>query len=584
MNNKDRQKLRALATLALLLLTIAGVATSQREDAGLDSQGTRTFREFSQTASTNTPRQQHTATLLPNGKILVAGGVGNPTPLTSAELYDPPAGTFTFTGSMNSGRYGHTATLLRNGKVLFAGGCCDSLGAVLTSAELFDPVTGTFTPTGSMGVARVSHTATPLPDGSVLIAGGWRGPSATRTAELYDLNSGTFIPINSMGFIRSGHTATLLANGQVLVAGAVSPSFTNTAETYDATSRTWSSTGPMTSARGYHAAALLKNGTVLIAGGQATNAQYLASAEIYDPKLRTFSATGSMVNSRSQLTATRLANGQVLITGGFGFFAPYESGTLSTAELYYSASKTFVATQRPMTSSRQGQVATLLADGRHVLVNGGLTADPSSAEMFSSQGKTPCTPGLLGCPWRNWEMFTVTQGDWGNVPDGANPASLLFAGYESVYAPYDVFIVGNDSYFEMFFGSADTLNAYLPATGTPGVLDSDVVDPTWSSSGEFGGDVSALKLDVDFSDAGLLHGTQPLRFGDLRLCGLTTMPDLNNLTVRQALDALNLALSSGPTSDSIADLETLTRELEAAFYGGTVSAFANDHLLKGTCL
>jgi hypothetical protein len=428
-----------------------------------------------------------------------------------------------------------------------------------------------------------NHTATLLPNGQVLIAGGWRGPSATRSAELYDPGSGQFFPTNAMNFIRSGHTATLLANGQVLIAGAVFPSFTNTAETYDTASRNWIPTGLMTSVRGYHAAALLKNGKVLIAGGQATDTQYLASAEIYDPNLRTFAATGSMANSRSQLTATPLANGQVLITGGFGFFAPYESGTLSTAELYHPASKTFVTTRRPMIDSRQGHAATLLADGRHVLINGGLAEDPSSAELFSLSGKTPCTPGTQGCPWRDWEMFTVTQGDWGDVPDGANLASLLFAGYESVYAPFGVFIVGNDSYFEMFFGSPATLNTYLPSTGIPAALDSDLADPSSTSSGEFGGDVSALKLDVDFSDAGFLRGTQPVKFGDLRICGLTTTPDFDNLTVRQALDALNLALSSAPTSDSFADLDTLTRELEAAFYRSTASVFAKDHLFKGTC-
>lgn len=579
----DRWKSAALATLSLLLFALVGTATAQSEGAPSNSQAIRTFREFSQTGSTNAPRQQHSATLLANGMVLVAGGVGVPTAQTSTELYDPTTGIFTSTGSMNTGRYGHTATLLTSGQVLLAGGCCDSSGGPLASAELFDPATGTFTPTGSMGVVRFNHTATLLPNGLVLMAGGWRGPGATRSAELYDPNSGTFIPTNPMGFIRSGHTATLLANGLVLVAGAVLPSFTNTAELYDPASRTWSPTGSMTSARGYHAATLLKNGKVLIAGGQSGDTQYLASAELYNPSKGTFGAVGSMANARSQLTATRLANGQVLSTGGFGVFAPYESGTLSTAEIYHPASKTFVATRRPMINSRQGHLATLLADGQHVLITGSTGSDFSAAELFSLQGKTPCTPGVKGCPWRDWEMFTVTQADWGDVPDGVNPASLLFAGYESVYAPWGVFIVGNQSYFEMSFGSADTLNAYLPSGGIPAALDSDLLDPLSNASGEFGGDVAALKLDVDFSDAGFLHGIQPVKFGDLRICGLTTTPDLNNLTVRQAFDALNLALSSAPTSDSIADLDLVARELEGSFFQGWASAFAKDHLLNGTC-
>ena len=579
--NTDRWK-SVLVTISFLLFVSVGTAASQSEGAPLSLQATKTFREFSQTGSTNAPRQQHTATLLANGKVLVAGGVGVPTALTSAELYDPATGAFTPAGNMNAGRLGHTATLLQNGKVLLAGGCC-SASLPLTSAELFDPATGTFTPTGSLGVARMNHTATLLPDGSVLIAGGWRGPSATRTAELYDPNSGTFLAINSMGFVRSGHTATLLATGQVLVAGAVAPSFSITAELYDPATRTWRPTGSMTTARGYHAAALLKNGKVLIAGGQSGDTQYLASAELYNPNNGTFAAVGSMANSRSQPTATRLANGQVLITGGFGFFAPYESATLSTAEVYHSASKIFVATQRPMIISRQGHLATALADGQHVLITGGIASDSSAVDLFSLRGKAPCTPGTTGCPWRDWEMFTGTQADWGDDPDGANLGSLLFAGYPSVYAPWGVFVVGNLSYFAMFFGSAATLNTYLPATGPPAALDSDLGDPYSSASGEFGGDVSAIKLDVDFSDAGFLHGIQPVKFGDLRLCGLTTTPDFNNLTIRQALDALNLALSSAPTADSIADLDALTRQLEASFFYGFVSPFAKDHLVNGTC-
>jgi hypothetical protein len=175
--SKVRGKSGALVTLTMVLVVMAGAAAAQTEDAALAPEGTRTFREFSQTGSTNAPRQQHTATLLPNGKILVDGGVGVPTPLNSAELYDPATGAFTSTGSLNTGRYGHSATLLQNGKVLLAGGCCDSSGRPLASAELFDAATGTFTPTGPMLDTLFNHTATLLPNGQVLIAGGWRGPN-----------------------------------------------------------------------------------------------------------------------------------------------------------------------------------------------------------------------------------------------------------------------------------------------------------------------------------------------------------------------------------------------------------------------
>ena len=113
----------------------------------------------------------HTATLLPNGKVLIAGGYYS-TELSTAELYDPSTDTFATTGSMYSGRYGHTATLLHTGKVLVVGGRSGA-GIYYSTAELYNPDTGTFSTTNSMSSARLSHTATLLHDGSVLVAGGY---------------------------------------------------------------------------------------------------------------------------------------------------------------------------------------------------------------------------------------------------------------------------------------------------------------------------------------------------------------------------------------------------------------------------
>src|SRR5262249_18351181 len=129
---------------------------------------------WSATASLNIERQLHTATLLPNGKVLVAGGQGiSGNNLASAELFDPAdvTGSWAATGSLNKGRFFHTATLLQNGKVLVAGGR-DNTGANLASAELFDPAgnggAGSWTATGSLNSAREFHTATLLPNGKVL--------------------------------------------------------------------------------------------------------------------------------------------------------------------------------------------------------------------------------------------------------------------------------------------------------------------------------------------------------------------------------------------------------------------------------
>ena len=250
---------------------------------------------WSKTGSLNTPRYYHTATLLPDGRVLVAGGY-NPQPsigiLNSVEIYDPATGVWTSTSSpMSTARSNATATLLANGKVLVAGGVYgDTQG--LSSAELFDPATGIWTPTGSMNSARYNHTATLLPDGRVLVAGGDSGKTASsgtypvNAAELYDPATGIWSTTGSMNAAREMSTATLLPDGKVLVAGGsannADTSILSSAELYDPTTGTWTLDTPMYNARMYHTATLLQDGTVLVAGGYDGNS-VLTSAEIYNP-------------------------------------------------------------------------------------------------------------------------------------------------------------------------------------------------------------------------------------------------------------------------------------------------------------
>ena len=233
-------------------------------------------------------REGHTATLLPNGKVLIAGGLDYDRLLASAELYDPATGTFTATGSITMLREVCTATSLPNGKVLIAGGV--NRGGSLASAELYDPATGTFTVSGSMSVARDGHTATLLPNGKVLVAGGYNDNGINNTflasAELYDPTAGTFTVTGSMSVARDGHTATLLPNGVVLVAGGynddngINSTCLASTELYDPTAGTFTVTGSMSVARCNHTATLLPNGMELIAGGFSSTEE-LASAELY---------------------------------------------------------------------------------------------------------------------------------------------------------------------------------------------------------------------------------------------------------------------------------------------------------------
>jgi N-acetylneuraminic acid mutarotase len=153
--------------------------------------------------------------LLSNGKVLVAGGWDGNDYQATAELYDPDTGSWTITVSLSTARADHTATLLPNGQVLVAGGVN---GAPLDQVELYDPTTGTWTVTDSLSTARFDHTATLLPNGQVLVAGGADGEFSDQV-ELYDPASGTWSDADDLGTGHLYHTATLLLNGKVLVAG-----------------------------------------------------------------------------------------------------------------------------------------------------------------------------------------------------------------------------------------------------------------------------------------------------------------------------------------------------------------------------
>jgi len=351
---------------------------------------------FTPTGNLHEARGLHTATLLPNNKVLVAYGSNTSSyneaagyvGLSSVEVYDAGTGTFTeIIGDDGAGIYGHTATLMPNGKVLLAGGFVNSvwdysgISGSYNAATLYDSATGVFSGTGQLTANRGDHTATLLANGKVLIAGGAdQDPTGTglASAELYDPSTGTFTQTGSMAVGRFLHTATLLQNGKVLIVGGALTSTSDpvaTAEVYDPATGTFTMTGAMATAREQHTATLLADGRVLIVGG-ATSAgagDPTATAEVYDPSTGSFSVTGSMAAARTYHTATLSPSGRVLVAGG--------GDENSTAEVYDPATGSF-STAGGMEIGRSGHTATLLPNGSVLVAGGGIFAGLASAELY----------------------------------------------------------------------------------------------------------------------------------------------------------------------------------------------------------
>ncbi len=317
---------------------------------------------WSSPAALRTPRVEHTATLLPNSKVLVVGGYSPIGTTATAELYDPVANSWSPAHGMAAARRNHTATLLTNGKVLVVGGSDPNSNFPPTpNAELYDALTDSWSAAASPSVSRELHTATLLPNGKVLVAG---GSVSTAAAELYDPDSNVWSSAGSLSIARVQHTTTLLSNGKVLVAAGngQGQTDTTTAELYDPVANNWSLTGSLSTGRDWHTATLLPNGRVLVAAGEV-GAGETASAELYDPLADTWSLAGGLSTARYAHTATLLLDGKVLVAGGYS-----PLGVTAAAELYDPTANSWSATGS-MSITRQFHTATLLPNGVVLVVS-----------------------------------------------------------------------------------------------------------------------------------------------------------------------------------------------------------------------
>lgn len=328
-------------------------------------------------------RSGHTATLLPDGRVLVVGGHGAPPccpPTATTFIYNPIADSWSPAANLSLPRLGQAATLLASGKVLVLDGLKDqSNNPVTLTGEIYDPAANAWSPTPPMPKTPGAFSPILLPNGKVLVIG--TDVSLLHSeVEIFDPVANAWEPAASAGTARFGHGTIVLNNGKVLVAGGASgpagptsgPPLLASAELYDPATNSWSPAGVMADARYRPAIAKLADGRVLVAGGSQNAVQRLATAEIYDPATNTWSQAASMADARYGSTAITLPNGKVMVVAGNWFLPPM------TVEIYDPAADTWLAAPDLLGHHSDTHSALLLPSGA-VFVFGG---DSDVAEIY----------------------------------------------------------------------------------------------------------------------------------------------------------------------------------------------------------
>ncbi len=372
----------------LLLLTMSGSAA---------------LAGWAATGSLVQARERYDGVVLPDGRVLLAGGdqgLSGNVILNSAELYNPATGTWSMTGSFTPARRNVLTLLLPNGRVLMAGG--ESASVQYANADLYDPATGVWTATTPMPAARGYPRGAVLSSGLVLVVGGTGASGPLASAVLYNPATATWTATGSMQTPRENFELVALPNGKVVVVGGQTTGdvATTSAELYDPATGTWSALGNMAQRRRYFKAVLLDNGRVLVAAGNdgtSITAGALRTAEVLDVTTGAFTATGSLATSRWLHNLNRLPNGKFIATGGYP--GGLLGSTLASTEIYDPATGAW-SSGGDMTSTRYQHIGFLLGSGA-LLVPGGYSKSAFSGnaiagtDLYTANDATPPVAGTV---------------------------------------------------------------------------------------------------------------------------------------------------------------------------------------------
>ena len=465
------------------------------------------------TGKLNEARSGHTATLLPNGQVLVVGGESNvldgngySTHLDSAELYDPISGKWRVTGHLHHPRSGHSATLLRDGRVLVVGGNhtagLEDMDPEPATAEIFDPQTAAWTMTRNTRALGLPADSKLLADGRVLVTGNSLMGSNVVSVNVYDPAADSWTS-SSFNFVGYGSAAKILADGRILVAGGSSPGpywltwdpVRSAAALYDPLAGTVTVTGSLNDRRAWPVSSLLPGGEVLVAGGYVVDEvngvppTTVKSTERYDPASGSWARTGDLNTAREAATASLLPNGDVLVAGGYNWVAtdgPYQLNVLSSAELYNASNGQWQLAGN-LIAARVGHTATLLPDGRVLIVGGNIPASRPNAyglftptQLATAELYEATPPGTIG-PGYTGSWFDPSQSGHGLfvqvLPDNQFLAAWFTfnpAGTEQSW------FIGTGTYS----GTTATVTSVVQPTGgrwIPNFDPSRVVNNAWGS-------------------------------------------------------------------------------------------------------